>query len=159
MGQPEVLFARIDEKAFFAKLNGEEEKPEKPAKEPKAPKAKEEKKAEKAPLPEGLISIDQFAKVELRCALITACEAVPKSDKLLKLQLDDGAGGRQVVSGIHAWYEPEDLIGKKVVVVANLAPAKLRGVESQGMILAADVGDSAKVLFLDDSVPAGAKIR
>lgn len=64
-----------------------------------------------------------------------------------------------MVSGIHPWYEPVDLIGKKIVVVANLAPAKLRGVESQGMILAADMGDAAKVLFLDDSVPAGAKIR
>ena len=158
MGQPEVLFARIDEKAFFAQLNGEREKPEQPVKPQKTPKSKEER-AEKAPLPEGMITIDQFAQVELRCALVTGCEPVPKSDKLLKLQLDDGAGGRQVVSGIHAWYEPDDLIGKKIVVVANLAPAKLRGVESQGMILAADVGDAAKVLFLDNSVPAGAKIR
>ena len=159
VGQPEVLFARIDEKAFFARLNGEEDKTEQPAKAQKTSKSKEGKKAENASLPEGMISIEQFAQVELRCALITGCEPVPKSDKLLKLQLDDGAGGRQVVSGIHPWYEPVDLIGKKIVVVANLAPAKLRGVESQGMILAADMGDAAKVLFLDDSVPAGAKIR
>ncbi|MBQ8917790.1 MAG: methionine--tRNA ligase, partial [Oscillospiraceae bacterium] len=69
-------------------------------------------------------------------------------------------GTRQVVSGIHTWYEPQDLIGKKVVVVANLKPAKLRGVESQGMILAADAGENdVKVLFVDDSVPAGSKVR
>ena len=74
--------------------------------------------------------------------------------------LEDGSGKpRQVVSGIHAWYEPADLVGKTVAVVANLKPAKLRGVMSEGMILAADIGDSAKVIFLDESVPAGARIR
>lgn len=112
--------------------------------------------------PEGVatvIDIAEFAKVELRVAEITACEPVPKADKLLKLTLDDGMGGRQVASGIRQWYQSDDLIGKKIVVVANLKPAKIRGVESNGMILAADVGDSAKVLFVDDSVPVGAKIR
>ena len=88
---------------------------------------------------------------------------MPKSDKLLRLELDDGSGTpRQVVSGIAQWYAPADLIGKKIVVVANLKPAKLRGVESQGMILAADLGDetgSCKVLFVDSSVPNGSKVR
>jgi len=113
--------------------------------------------------PEGVVSlidIADFAKVELRVAKITACEPVPKADKLLKLMLDDGSDTpRQVVSGIHTWYEPEQLIGKKVIVVANLKPAKLRGVESQGMILAADAGDNVCVIFPDDSIPCGAKVR
>ena len=96
----------------------------------------------------------------LKVAEITSCERVKKSDKLLCLQLDDGAGKRQVVSGIASWYAPEELVGKKVVVVANLKPVKLRGVESQGMILAADCAeDDVKVLFVDPSVPNGAKVR
>ena len=78
----------------------------------------------------------------------------------LKLQLDDGMGGRQVVSGIAQWYKPEDLIGKKIILVANLKPAKLCGVESNGMICAADAPDgSASVVFPDQSLPCGAKIR
>jgi methionyl-tRNA synthetase len=97
-------------------------------------------------------------------AEIKECEAVPKSDKLLRLQLDDGATVRQIVSGIHEWYEPADLIGKKVVLVANLKPAKLRGVESNGMLLAADTPDAdgkdgARVIFVDADVPNGAKVR
>ncbi len=106
------------------------------------------------------ISIDDFAKIDLRVALVKECEKVKKSKKLLCLQLDDGMGGRQVVSGIAQWYKPEDLIGKKVIVVANLKPAKLCGVESNGMICAADAPDgSAKVIFPDQTLPCGAKIR
>lgn len=106
------------------------------------------------------ISIDDFAKVDLRVAKVTACEKVKKSKKLLCLQLDDGMGGRQVVSGISQWYKPEDLIGKKIILVANLKPAKLCGVESNGMICAADAADgSAKVIFPDQSLPCGAKVR
>ena len=122
-------------------------------------KAKAEKKAENvATMAE--ISIEDFMKVELRAAKIVECEKIPKAKKLLKLTLDDGSGKpRTVASGIAKWYEPEDLIGKTVVVVANLKPAKLCGVESQGMILAADAGeDDVKVVFLEN-VPAGAKIR
>lgn len=126
-----------------------------------------EKKAEKAPKqeekPQGiatLIGIEDFAKVELRAAKIKLCEPVKKSDKLLRLELDDGEGIRQVVSGIAKWYRPDDLVGKTVILVANLKPAKLRGVESCGMILAADAAeDDVRVVFLDDTVPAGAKIR
>ena len=107
-----------------------------------------------------LITIDDFAKVEFRVAQVKECTRVEKSDKLLKLQLDDGTGTpRQVVSGIAAWYSPEDLIGKKIIVVANLKPAKLRGTLSQGMLLAADVGDAASVIFVSDEVPCGAKVR
>ncbi len=105
------------------------------------------------------ISIDDFAKVQLLTAKITACEPVPKAKKLLKLTLNDGSNKpRTVVSGIAPWYTPEDLIGRTIIVVSNLKPAKLCGVESNGMILAADVGEDAKVIFVDD-IPAGSKIR
>lgn len=106
------------------------------------------------------ISIDDFAKVELRVAKVLSCEPVKKSKKLLCLQLDDGSGTpRQVVSGIANYYKPEDLVGHSVVVVANLHPAKLCGVESNGMILAADnAEDDVKVIFVDGMTP-GAKIR
>lgn len=98
--------------------------------------------------------------MELIAAKIKTCEPIKKAKKLLKLTLDDGRGGRQVVSGIANYYKPEELIGKTVVLVANLKPAKLCGVESYGMILAADCSESeVKVLFLDDSIPAGATIR
>ena len=149
VGEAQPLFARIDEAKKYGELIAEAE-------------ARKPKKEEKKPA-EGvtdLITIDDFSKVELRVAQIKSCEPVAKSDKLLCLQLDDGNGTRQVVSGIAKWYRPEELIGKKVVVVANLKPAKLRGVESNGMILAADAGaEDVKVLFVDDSVPSGAKVR
>ncbi len=106
------------------------------------------------------ITIDDFARTELRAAKVLECEPVKKSDKLLKFKLKVGEEIRQVVSGIAAWYTPEELIGKKVVLVYNLKTAKLRGVESQGMILACDKPDgSAGVIFVDDSVPDGAKVR
>ncbi|MBQ9375184.1 MAG: methionine--tRNA ligase subunit beta, partial [Ruminococcus sp.] len=106
------------------------------------------------------ITIDDFAKVDLRVALVKSAEKVKKSKKLLCLQLDDGMGGRQVVSGIAEWYSPDDLVGKKVIVVANLKPVKLCGVESNGMICAADMPDgSCKVIFPDMDLPCGAKAR
>ncbi len=84
------------------------------------------------------IDFDHFSKLDLRVATVKACEAHPNADKLLKVTLDDGTpDGRQVCAGVKAWYEPESLIGKQVVVVANLEPRKLRGEISQGMILAA----------------------
>ena len=102
------------------------------------------------------IGIDDFAKVDLRVAEITACEPVKKAKKLLKLTLNDGtANPRTVASGIALWYKPDDLIGRKVIVVSNLKPATLCGVESQGMILAADCGENdVKVIFVDD-MPVG----
>lgn len=105
-----------------------------------------------------MIGIDDFMKVELRSAKVLACEKVPKAKKLLKLQLDLGYEQRQVVSGIAGFYEPEALIGKKVIVVANLAPATLCGIESNGMILAA--GETQiRVVFLDPETPLGERIR
>ena len=105
------------------------------------------------------IGIEDFAKVKLIVASITACEAIKKSKKLLKLTLNDGSGERTVVSGISQYYKPEDLIGKNVILVSNLKPAKLCGVESNGMILAAECSkDDVKVIFVDN-IPAGSTIR
>ena len=106
------------------------------------------------------IGIDDFAKVDLRVAKITECEPVKKAKKLLKLTLDDGtANPRTVASGIAPWYKPDELIGHNVIVVSNLKPATLCGVESQGMILAADCDENdVKVIFVDN-MPVGAKIR
>lgn len=154
VGTPEALFARIDEKKKLEELHAFAEA------QMKAAATKKEKKADKQP--EGLaqITIDDFAKVSLRVAQVRACEKVPKSNKLYKLLLDDGEGERQIVSGIAKWYTEEELIGKKVIVVANLKPAKLCGVESNGMLLAADTADgAAKVLFVDESVENGAAIH
>ncbi len=98
--------------------------------------------------------------MELRVAKILACEKVPKAKKLFKIQLDDGMGGRQIVSGIAQHYTPEELIGKKIIVVANLKPAKLCGVESSGMLLAGNREDgSVCVTFVDDSVPVGTRLH
>ncbi len=151
----ETLFPRIDMAKELAELEADRKAKMEAAAKAAAPKA--EKKEEAGVV--SLIDIDDFAKVELRVAQVTACEPVPKADKLLKLQLDDGMGGRQVVSGIAKFYTPEDLIGKKLVLVANLKPAKLRGVPSEGMILAADCGEDIKVLFVDDAIPCGSKVR
>jgi len=113
-------------------------------------------------LPAGLaqIGIEDFAKIELKVAQITACEPVKKSKKLLCLTLDDGSGSaRTVASGIAAWYKPEELVGRKIVLLANLKPAVLCGIESQGMILAADCAeDDVKVVFVDE-MPAGSRLR
>ena len=145
----EVLFPRIDTEKEIDELNKLIE----------AQMAEAEKAQQKIELaPE--ITIDDFFKTELRAAKVKECEKVKKSKKLLKLQLDDGMGGRQVVSGIAEHYKPEDLIGKTVIVVANLKPAKLCGEESMGMICAADMPDGGvKVVFLDDDVAPGTKIR
>ena len=152
VGTPTPLFNRIDEAKMLQEIEQEINQKKKA----------EQEKQPKQPAPEGIaqIGIDDFSKVSLKVAQIKTCEKVEKSDKLLKLMLDDGEGLRQVVSGIAKWYSPEDLVGKKIILVANLKPAKLRGVESNGMILAADVEDgAAKVLFVDDSIPIGSKIR
>ena len=146
LGENKILFARIDEKALLEELEKEMEA-----------KAAEAKKMEK---PEGCaqIGIDDFAKIELRSAQILECEKVPKAKKLLKLQVDLGYEKRQVVSGIAKFYEPDDLIGKKIVLVCNLAPAKLCGIESQGMLLASGE-ETVRVVFLDKDTPNGERIH
>lgn len=150
----DIIFPRIDVNKEIEELNALIKNSEQPA-------PAEEKKEEKANiLPvSDIIEFDSFEKIDLRAATVISCEKVKKSNKLLCLQLDDGMGGRQVVSGIAKWYKPEDLIGKKVIIVANLKPVKLCGVESNGMVVAADVGDDARVIFLDSDIPNGAKLR
>jgi len=145
-----VLFARIDEAKMLAELEAE-----RAAK--MAAAAKAEEKPEK---PEGcaLIGIEDFMNVELRTAKIIACEKVPKAKKLLKLQIDLGYEQRQVVSGIAKFYEPDALIGKKIIVVANLKPATLCGIESNGMILASGE-EQIRVVFLADDTPLGERVR
>jgi methionyl-tRNA synthetase len=112
--------------------------------------------------PEGpqQITIDDFAKVELRVAQILVAERVPKADKLLRLEVDLGYEKRQILAGIAQYYEPEKLVGRKIVIVANLAPRKMRGLESNGMLLAASLEGGAPVLtgFLED-VPLGARLK
>ena len=105
------------------------------------------------------IAIDDFAKIDLRVAKVVACERVPKSDKLLKLTLDVGAEPRTVVSGIAAAYQPEQMVGRTVIYLANLKPAKIRGVLSQGMILAAGDADVLALSALDRDAPPGTRIR
>lgn len=150
VNEAQALFARIDSEKMLAEIA---QKQEEAAKKEEAAKPKEI---------EGLaqIAIDDFAKVELRVAKITQCEPVKRAKKLLKLHVDDGtADGRQIVSGIAPWYTPDDLIGKSVIIVANLKPAKLCGEVSNGMLLAGDVDENdVKVVFVD-SIPAGTKLR
>ena len=150
VNEAQALFARIDAEKMLAEIA---QKQEEAAKKEEAAKPKEI---------EGLaqIAIDDFAKVELRVAKITQCEPVKRAKKLLKLHVDDGtAEGRQIVSGIAPWYTPDDLIGKSVIIVANLKPAKLCGEVSNGMLLAGDVDENdVKVVFVD-SIPAGTKLR
>ena len=145
-----VLFARIDEAKLLSELEAEMA----------AKKAAAEAAAKKLEKPEGcaIIGIDHFMGVELRSAQILECEKVPKAKKLLKLKVDLGYEQRQVVSGIAKWYSPEDIIGKKVILVANLAPAKLCGIESEGMILASGE-ETVRVIFLDKDTPLGERIR
>ena len=152
VGQGEPLFARIDTEKVLAELTAEQEAKIKAAEKENA------KKENVAFLSE--ISFDEFQKIDLRACKITACEPIKKAKKLLKLTLDDGTDTpRTVASGIAKWYTPDDLLGKTVICVANLKPAVLCGVESQGMILAADCGeDDVKVIFLD-GIPAGSTIR
>ena len=147
LGEAFTLFARIDEKAFL-----EEMERRRIASLPKEDKAIEEPEHE----PE--IAIDAFGAVELRVAKILAAEPVPKAKKLLKLQVDLGYEKRQIVSGIAKFYKPDDLIGKKVIIVANLKPAKLCGVDSFGMLLASGE-ENVKVVFVDDGADIGDRVH
>ncbi len=148
VGTATPLFARIDAEKMMEEIKAQQEAAQ-----------KNEKKFSEI---EGVaqIGIEDFAKVDLRVAKITDCEPVKRAKKLLKLTLNDGTGTpRTVASGIAKWYKPEDLIGKSVIVVSNLKPAVLCGVESQGMILAADCSeDDVKVIFVD-GIPEGSKVR
>ena len=153
VGTAEPLFNRLDEAKKLEELAAFVEANKPKAVEVKAVQAKVE--------PEGVkIGFDEFQKVSLMVAQVKSCEKVKKSDKLYCLMLDDGICERQIVSGIAPYYKESELIGKKVIIVANLNPVKLRGVESNGMLLAADCpNDDVKVIFIDESIPNGSKIR
>ena len=135
----EILFARLDEAKILAELE-KEDAPENPE-----------------------ITIDDFMKTELKVARVLECEKIAKSDKLFKLLVDLGGEKRQIVSGIAQFYNPADLIGRKIILVSNLQPAKLRGIESQGMLLAsneiADGKENVRVIFADDDAALGSRVR
>ena len=150
------VFPRIDVKKDIAEIaammTARHKEQEKAKKTDKPAEAKEQPKFEQ-------ITIDDFMKIELRVALVTACEKVEKSKKLLKLSVDLGYEQRTVVSGIADYYKPEELVGKKVCLVANLKPAKLCGIESQGMILCSDDGEKVSLVAPDANAKVGARIR
>jgi methionyl-tRNA synthetase len=163
------VFPRAD-KSAIERMQQMEEQQRTPAAEevklptpvPAAPAAAAVPTAQVAPSPDGggKITIDDFAKIELRVGLVKVAERVPKADKLLRLEIDIGTEVRQVLAGIAEAYAPETLVGRKVVIVANLAPRKLRGMESNGMIVAASLEGGKPVLasFLED-VPIGARLK
>lgn len=150
IGTPEILFTKIEDDVIASELNKLPRTPEgTPAQTPSAVRPS-------GGMPDARpnISIDDFKKIDLRVAKIIAAEPVPKSEKLLKLQVEVGTEKRQILAGIAKHYTPEDLVGKSVVVVFNLQPAKLMGHESQGMLLAASDNDG-KLVFITPSADIG----
>jgi len=156
-GEDKVLYARVDVKKELEFLSGgnmEENKVEVKAKEPKKEEKKDEPKTEEV----GYITIDEFFKTQLKIAEVIACEKVEKTEKLLKLTVKLGDEIRTVVSGIAKSYSPEEMVGKQVVLVANLKPAKLRGIESCGMVLCASDGDKIVLVSPEVKVPSGVEV-
>ncbi|MBQ2223525.1 MAG: methionine--tRNA ligase [Oscillospiraceae bacterium] len=150
----EAIFPRIDAEKELAELEALQEAQKKAAQKPEI---------ELEPYTEEPVDFDTFCKSDFRVVKIKACEAVKKSNKLLRFTLDDGSGtDRQILSGIHAWYEPEQLVGKTAVAILNLPPRKMMGLESCGMLISAvhreNGEEKLKLLLLDDSIPAGAKL-
>jgi len=146
------LFPRVDKAAYFQEAQ--------PVTEPTPPVVPAPPAAPKTASDETpLLAIDDFLRIDLRVALVTAAERIEGADKLLKLQLDLGGQSRQIVAGIAKAYAPEQLVGKKIVVVANLKPAKLRGVESQGMLLAADLDGRPIIATFEEDVKPGTRVR
>ena len=180
IGKPEAVFPRVDKKEAMEKIEAMESEIKNPGAPAPAPRANETDSAiepgpSKAPAAgvaaaatqraaavpaDGKISIDDLAKIDLRVGIVKSAERIPNADKLLKLQVDIGEEVRQILAGIALAYTPEELIGRKVVIVANLAPRKMRGLESNGMLLAASVADGKPILctFAEDIAP-GAKIK
>jgi methionyl-tRNA synthetase len=170
LGEVSPVFPRADKSAIerMQKMEDQQRGPVvEEAKEPATSATPAAKTAPTASVPaappttsDGRITIDDFAKVELRVGLVKVAERVPKSDKLLRLEIDIGTEVRQVLAGIAEAYAPETLVGRKVVIVANLAPRKMRGLESNGMIVAASLEGGQPVLasFLED-VPLGARLK
>jgi methionyl-tRNA synthetase len=149
----EPLFPRIDKREYF------QEKTVSESKEAPVPPAPEPKAKEAAPAATEQITIEDFLRVQLRVARVVSAERIPGADRILKLVVDLGGEQRQIVAGVALAYAPEALVGKKIVVVANLKPAKLRGIESQGMLLAADASGKPVVVTFDEEVPEGSRVR
>jgi methionyl-tRNA synthetase len=156
IGPGEQLFPRVDSKVFF------DENPQGDAAQGAGPTAEA---ASTLPLTQdiagtNIIEIEDFKKVQMVVALVLEAEKVEKADKLLRLKIDTGDGTRTLVAGIALFYKPEDLIGRKIIIVKNLKPAKLRGILSQGMILAAsDAGNRPYIPILPDDTPIGAILK
>ncbi|HHV18267.1 MAG TPA: methionine--tRNA ligase subunit beta, partial [Thermoanaerobacterales bacterium] len=150
VSRKEIIFPRIEEDKVDSAVPQNSQK-----KEEQKQEVKNETKEEDA----NLISIEDFAKVELRIAQVLEAEKVKGADKLLKLQIQIGDERRQIVAGIAQHYTPEELVGKKIVTVTNLKPAKLRGIESQGMLLAASDKDSLTLVTVDRDIKSGAKVK
>jgi methionyl-tRNA synthetase len=142
--------------ALFLRVKPEETEKEKPEKKQKEKKQKAEKKPE--PIGEGLITFDEFFNTQLKTAKVLEAEKVEGTDKLLKLQIEVGDEKRQLIAGVAQFYTPEQMIGKNIVIVANLKPAKIRGVESQGMLLAAKDGKDLKLITVDGDIPSGSSV-
>lgn len=163
VGEASILFGRIDIPKKLKEIEDEQEKAQKAASKEAKKADKAEKKADKQPEIPGVITIDDFAKVEMTVCKVLACENVKKSEKLLKFQLDDGSGTtRQILSGIAMHYKAEELVGKTLVACTNLAPRKMMGQESNGMLLSAvrdtENGEELHLIMLGDEVPAGCKL-
>jgi len=158
-GQPvkkgEGLFPRIEWKEAVEPAAEKSANLQTSAPAPEKEKAKEAH-GESAP---ALIDYEDFAKLDLRVAQVIACEKVEKADKLLKLEVQFGEERRTIVAGVAKYYSPEAMIGRKIVIVANLKPAKLRGIESQGMLLAASGDDKLEVITIQSDVPTGGKVK
>ena len=148
IGQAELLFEKIEDEVVTAQVE-----------KLKAMEAANEAAEKKAEPISAETTIDEFAKMDLRVGTVLSCERVPKSDKLLQFKIDDGLGGRTIVSGIAKFYEPEQLVGKQVVFIANLPPRKLRGIVSEGMILSAqNLDGSLSVLTIGRPVAPGSQV-
>jgi methionyl-tRNA synthetase len=163
IAKPEAIFPRVDKSETIARIEAMEQEQNKPPEAPPAaatPAGAAGAAAAPAAAAGAKIAIEDFAKVEMRVGLVKTAERVAGADKLLQLQVDIGDEVRQIVAGLALVYKPEQLVGRKVVVVANLQPRKLRGVESNGMIVAASLPDGSPVLagFLEE-VPVGARLK
>jgi methionyl-tRNA synthetase len=148
------LFPRLDRKKALARLAEPE-----PAEAAQEEKTVIDKPSAETPGHEGLLSIEQFMGVDLRTARVLECERVEGTDKLLRLVVDIGSERRQLVAGVAQVYSPQEMIGRSIVVVANLKPAKVRGVQSQGMLLAADSGDGPRLVEVPEAVAPGTRVR
>jgi methionyl-tRNA synthetase len=156
IGDVQPIFPRIDKAKTMAEINGQQVQPAEPT-----PPMTHATEADAVGVT-SFIEIDDFAKVDLRVGQVLSAERVPKADKLLLMKIDIGEEQpRQVLAGIAQYYEPEKLIGRKVVVVANLKPRKLRGLESQGMVVAASYGAEGRpvIATFTEDVPNGARLK